>query len=62
MCRLPNEPRRNFGRPTDVGGRKVGPCGMILQIKNGKFVRVSPTKKGTLDCSGGTKKVKVTFE
>lgn len=48
--------------PTDVGGRKVGPCGMILQIKNGKFVRVSPTKKGTLDCSGGTKKVKVTFE
>jgi ABC-type branched-subunit amino acid transport system substrate-binding protein len=48
--------------PTDVGGRKVGRCGMILQIKNGKFVRVSPKKKGTLDCSGGTKKVKVTFE
>jgi ABC-type branched-subunit amino acid transport system substrate-binding protein len=48
--------------PTDVGGRKVGRCGMILQIKNGKFVRVSPKKKGTLDCSGGTKKVTVTFE
>jgi ABC-type branched-subunit amino acid transport system substrate-binding protein len=48
--------------PTDVGGRKIGPCGMILQIKNGKFVRVSPKKKGTLDCSGGTKKVQVTFE
>jgi ABC-type branched-subunit amino acid transport system substrate-binding protein len=48
--------------PTDVGGRKVGRCGMILQIKNGKFVRVSPKKKGTLDCSGGTKKVRVTFE
>jgi hypothetical protein len=48
--------------PTDVGGRKVGRCGMILQIKNGKFVRVTPKKKGTLDCSGGTKKVKVTFE
>jgi hypothetical protein len=48
--------------PTDVGGRKVSPCGVILQVKNGKFVRVSPTKKGTLDCSGGVKTVKVTFE
>jgi ABC-type branched-subunit amino acid transport system substrate-binding protein len=48
--------------PTDVGGRKISPCGVILQIKDGKFVRVSPKKKGTLDCSGGTKKVKVTFE
>jgi hypothetical protein len=48
--------------PTDVGGRKVGPCGVILQVKKGKFVRVSPTKKGTLDCSGGVKTVKVTFE
>jgi hypothetical protein len=48
--------------PTDVGGRKVGGCGMLMQIKNGKFVRVSPKKKGTLDCSGGTKKVTVTFE
>jgi len=48
--------------PTDVGGRKVGPCGVIMQVKNGKFVRVSPTKKGTLDCSGGTKTVDVTFE
>ena len=27
-----------------------------------KFVRVSPTKKGTLDCSGGVKTVNVTFE
>ena len=48
--------------PTDVGGRKVSPCGVILQVKNGKFVRVSPKKKGTLDCSGGTKTVNVTFE
>jgi hypothetical protein len=47
---------------TDVGGRKVSPCGVILQVKNGKFVRVSPKKKGTLDCSGGTKAVNVTFE
>ena len=48
--------------PTDVGGRKVSPCGVILQVKNGKFVRVTPSKKGTLDCSGGTKAVNVTFE
>ena len=48
--------------PTDVGGRKVSPCGVILQVKNGKFVRISPKKKGTIDCSGGTKTVNVTFE
>ena len=48
--------------PTDVGGRKVSPCGLIMQVKNGKFVRVSPKKKGTVDCSGGTKTVDVTFE
>jgi hypothetical protein len=48
--------------PTDVGGRKVNPCIAILQVKDGKFVRVSPKKKGTLDCAGGTKKVNVTFE
>jgi ABC-type branched-subunit amino acid transport system substrate-binding protein len=48
--------------PTDVGGRKISPCGVILQVRDGKFVRVSPKKKGTLDCSGGTKQVKVTYE
>jgi hypothetical protein len=47
---------------TDVGGRKVGGCVVILQVKNGKFVRVNPKKKGTLDCSGGTKTVSVNFE
>jgi Periplasmic binding protein len=48
--------------PTDVGGRKVSPCGAILQVKNGKFVRVHPKKKGTLDCSSRTKTVNVRFE
>ena len=48
--------------PTDVGGRKVSGCGVILQVKNGKFVRVTPSKKGTVDCSGGTKTVRVKFE
>jgi hypothetical protein len=48
--------------PTDVGSRKVSPCVVILQVKDGKFVRVHPKKKGAFDCSGGTKKVNVTFE
>jgi Periplasmic binding protein len=48
--------------PTDVGGRKISPCGVILQVKNGKFVRVSPKGKGTFDCDGGLKTVKVRFE
>jgi ABC-type branched-subunit amino acid transport system substrate-binding protein len=47
---------------TDVGGRKVGPCVVMLQVKDGKFVRVHPKKKATFDCAGGTKKVNVTFE
>jgi ABC-type branched-subunit amino acid transport system substrate-binding protein len=36
---------------TDVAGRKVSPCLVILQVQGGKFVRVSPTKAGTFDCS-----------
>src|SRR5262249_12234441 len=48
--------------PTDVGGRKLSPCGVIMRVKGGKFVRVNPTKKGTFDCDGGLKKVNVRFE
>ena len=47
--------------PTDVGGRKVSGCGVILQVKGGKFVRVTPSKRGTVECSG-TKTVRVRFE
>jgi hypothetical protein len=36
--------------PTDVGGHKVNGCFMTMQIKDGKFVRVFPKKKGTLNC------------
>ena len=43
--------------PTDVGGRKVQGCGMILQVRDGEFVRVSPKKKGTLEC-GDVVKIK----
>ena len=36
---------------TDIGNRVPTPCFMLLQVRNGKFVRVYPTKPGTLDCT-----------
>ena len=35
---------------TNVGEHVPSPCYALLQIKGGKFVRVFPTKKGTLNC------------
>ena len=35
----------------DLAGRKIGPCHVLTQIKDGKFVRVTPTKAGTFDCA-----------
>jgi hypothetical protein len=35
----------------DIAGKTTGPCFVLIQVKNGKFVRVSPTKKGTFDCT-----------
>lgn len=31
--------------------RGIGSCMVVLQVKSGKFVRVFPTKAGTLECS-----------
>ena len=39
-----------FGK-IDLGGRKVTPCHVLTQVKDGKFVRVTPTKAGTFDCA-----------
>jgi hypothetical protein len=36
--------------PTDVGGKKLNGCFVLTQIKNGKYVRVFPKEKGTLNC------------
>jgi ABC-type branched-subunit amino acid transport system substrate-binding protein len=36
---------------TDVGGHKNNGCFVLMQVKNGKFVRVWPKDKGTLDCN-----------
>jgi hypothetical protein len=35
---------------TDIANRAVSPCYVLTQVKNGKFVRVTPSKKGTFDC------------
>ena len=35
---------------TNVGKHITSSCGVIMQVKNGKFVRVSPAKPGTFDC------------
>jgi ABC-type branched-subunit amino acid transport system substrate-binding protein len=31
--------------------RGASPCFLLMQIQNGKFVRIFPTQRGTLDCS-----------
>jgi len=41
----------------DIGANQNGkaypPCWMMMQVKNGKFVRIFPKDPGTLDCSPG---------
>ena len=36
--------------PIDLAGRKASNCSVTLQVKNGEYVRVSPTKPGTFKC------------
>jgi hypothetical protein len=36
--------------PIDLAGRQVSNCSVTMQVKNGQFVRVSPTKVGTFKC------------
>jgi hypothetical protein len=35
---------------TDIGARSPNGCYVLLQVKNGRFVRVNPLNKGLLDC------------
>jgi hypothetical protein len=37
---------------TDIGGKKGSSCFIMMQVQNGKFVRLDPTQPGTFDCSG----------
>ena len=34
----------------DLAGRQISNCSVTMQVKNGDFVRVSPTKPGTFKC------------
>lgn len=36
--------------PTDIGKRLPSDCFVLTQVKDGEFVRVFPTKKGTFSC------------
>jgi hypothetical protein len=36
--------------PTDVGSKQLNGCFVLTQIKNGKYVRVFPKEKGTINC------------
>ena len=42
-----------FYSGVDLAGRTIGPCHVLNQVKNGKFVRIQPTKPGTFDCPEG---------
>jgi len=44
---------------TNVGQHEASPCYVLVQVKGGKFVRVHPTKKGTLDCSSKLYEIKL---
>jgi hypothetical protein len=35
---------------TNIGHRIPSPCFLVMQVKNGQFTRVYPTKPGTFDC------------
>jgi hypothetical protein len=37
--------------PTNVGGREASGCYVLMQVRDGEFVRVHPKKKGTFDCA-----------
>jgi ABC-type branched-subunit amino acid transport system substrate-binding protein len=48
--------------PTDIGGRKVSQCFVVMEVKNGKWTRAFPKKKGTLSCEGRLTSVRVDLE
>jgi Periplasmic binding protein len=46
----------------DIGNRTLGPCFVVLQVQDGKWVRAHPKKKGTLDCTGKLASIRVDLE
>jgi ABC-type branched-subunit amino acid transport system substrate-binding protein len=46
----------------DIGNRVVSPCGVIMQVRDGEFVRLRPEKPGTLLCrKGNIKRIELDF-
>jgi hypothetical protein len=41
---------RGLVGPTDIGGRTPNGCFVLLQVEAGRFPRVSPVERGSLDC------------
>ncbi|MDH3753001.1 MAG: ABC transporter substrate-binding protein [Acidimicrobiia bacterium] len=37
--------------PVGLSSKTVGPCYVLLQVRDGEFVRVHPLERGTFDCS-----------
>ncbi len=42
---------------TDIGSKAGTKCFVMMQVQNGKFVRVDPAKPGTFDCSGSVSEI-----
>ena len=40
-----------YAATEDLAAKKISTCYVLMQVKNGKFVRVFPTKPGTFDCN-----------
>ena len=38
-------------QPTPLVAGQISPCYVMMQVQNGKFVRIYPTKPGTFDCT-----------
>jgi Periplasmic binding protein len=46
----------------DIGNRVVSPCGVMMQVRDGEFVRLRPQKPGTLLCrKGNIKRIELDF-
>ena len=35
----------------DLANREIGPCYVVNQVQDGRFVRAHPNKPGTFDCA-----------
>jgi hypothetical protein len=48
--------------PTNIGKKQGSVCLVGLQVKDGKFVRVSPTEPGKFDCGGNKPPVELNID